>query len=329
MTGRRGTLLAFLLGLALTAAASGAAAQTPAQAKRFAAAQSLYEQGSFATAYSEFQALAAETGSPNAELYGARCLRELGRLPEAYDAMSAALRHATAKAEAEPKYASTRNAAAADLALLEPRVGKLLVAVANPPAGLEVTVNGVPLPPDKVGVAVPTATGAVVVRLVAPGRAAVERRVTLRGGEPTTLTLTMDATPAEPSAPPPPGEAPAQAEPARVGGGARVAGFVVLGLGAAGMATFAGVGVAANSRYDSIEAACGGKRCTNPSFTAQIAGGKALDIGADVGLGVGIAGLVVGSLLVAFGGPKAASDAPRVSAWVGPGSTVIGVRGAF
>ena len=119
-TGCERALLALLLGLALTAASAGAGAQTPAQAKRFAAAQSLYEQRSYATALEEFRALAAETGSPNAEVYAARCLRELDRLPEAYEAMSTALRHATAKAEAEPKYASTRNAAAADLALWSP-----------------------------------------------------------------------------------------------------------------------------------------------------------------------------------------------------------------
>jgi hypothetical protein len=315
----RGTRLALLLGLALTATASSALAQTPAQSKRFAAAQSRYEQGSFATAYEEFRSLAAETGSPNAEMYVARCLRELGRLPEAYEAMTVALHHATVKAETEPKYASTRNAAAADLALLEPKVGRVLVAVADPPAGLTVTVNGAPLPSDKLGVAVPAATGEVVVHLAAPGRANVERRLTLRGGELTTLTLALEGSSGGPL------DVPTR------GGGGRIAGFAVLGLGVAGLATFAGAGVAANHRYASISAACGGMRCTNPSFTGPIEGGKQLDIAADIGLGVGLAGLAAGALLVAFGGPKAAGDAVRAAAWAAPsgGGTVFGVRGAF
>ena len=124
-------------------------------------------------------------------------------------------------------------------------MGKLLIAVADPPAGLAVTVNGAPLPPDKLGVAVPTATGEAVVRLVAPGKAPVERRVTLRGGEPTTLTVALETASGDASA------APAPVAATR-GGGGRVAGFVALGVGVAGMATFAGAGVAANNRYDSI-----------------------------------------------------------------------------
>ena len=122
-----------------------------------------------------------------------------------------------------------------------------------------------------------------------------------------------------------------------------MAGFVALGVGVAGMATFAGAGVSSNNRYDSIYAACGGKRCTDPSFTAQIAGGKQLDVVADVGLGAGIAGLAAGALLVALGGPRPASDAPRVSVWAAPtcgawsggggaglGAPLLtGVRGSF
>jgi hypothetical protein len=317
---------AIVLGLALTALSAVASAQTPAQAKRFGAAQKLYDQGAYTPAYLEFKALAGETGSPNAELYVARCLRELGRLPEAYEAMSQALRDATAKAETEPKYAGTRNAAAADLAVLEPRVGKLIVAVVSPPPGLEVTIDGAPLPPDKLGVPVATAIGAVVVRLAAPGSAPVERRVQTRGGAPVTLTVALDAAaPAvvAPAAPPVPGEA---AAPAREGGGGRIAGFVVLGLGAAGMATFAGAGVTANSRFNSISAACGGARCTDPGFSDQIASGRRLDLLANVGLGVGIAGLAAGTLLVVLGGPKAA---PPASAWVMPGGGGLVAGGTF
>jgi hypothetical protein len=322
------TVFALLLGLAVTAVAPGASAQTAGQAKRFGAAQKLYDDGAYTPAFEEFKALAVETGSPNAKLYVARCLRELGRLPEAYEAMVLALRDATAKAETDPKYGQTRNAAAADLALLEPKIGKLVVAVPNPPAGLKVTLNGAPLPLEKVGVPVPVTTGFVVVHLSAPGRADVERRVTLKGGESTTLAVSLEAE--RPSAPPPvvtplPAPVPPPVQPAR-GGGARIAGFVTLGLGAAGMATFAAAGLMANSRYDSIQAACGGKRCTDPSFASQIEGGKRLDLIADVGLGVGIAGLVGGTLLVAFGGPKAA---PPVTAWAAPGGGGLAAGGSF
>ena len=319
-----------LLALAVAAWAAPAAAQDANLAKRFAAAQKLYDDGAYTPALQEFKALAAETGSPNADLYVARCLRELGKLPEAYEALTLALRNATAKAEADPKYTKTRNTAAADLAVLEPRVGKILIAVASPPPGLTVTLNGATLPPEKLGVPVPLAIGEAVVRLHAPDRVDVEKRVTLKGGETVTLPLTMEAPgpvveqvtrpqPVQVQAPP-------VVQPTGIGG-ARIAGIVTLGVGAAGMVTFAVAGVMANSRYDSISAACGGKRCTDPSFTSQIDGGRQLDIIADVGLGVGLAGLVGGTLLVALGGPKAVP--PPVTAWVSPGGGGLGVRGAF
>ncbi|MFT3769782.1 MAG: PEGA domain-containing protein [Minicystis sp.] len=300
-------------------------AQTAGQAKRFGAAQKLYDQGAYTPAYEEFKALAAETGSPNAVLYVARCLRELGRLPEAYETMTLALRSAAAKAEAEPKYAQTRNAAAADLALLEPKVGKLVIAIANPPAGTTVTLDGAPLSPEKLGVPVAVAIGESVVTVRAPGRANVERRVKLRGGETTTLTLALEVDPAGPTPAPAAPAAPPPAPEMR-GGGARIAGFAVLGVGAAGMATFAAAGVMANKRFDAVSAACGGTRCTDPSFSAQIAGGKQLDLAANIGLGVGIAGLVGGTLLVVLGGPK---PAPAVTAWATPGGGGLVARGSF
>lgn len=318
--------LAIALGLAMMAVSAGAAAQTPAQAKRFGAAQKLYDQGAYTPAYQEFKALAEETKSPNAELQAARCLRELGKLPEAYEAMSQALRNATARAETETKYAATRNAAAADLALLEPKVGKVIIAVMSPPPGLAVTIDGAPLPEGKLGVPVATAIGEVVVRLRAPGSPDVERRVQTRGGQPVTVTISLGAAP--PAADKPaPQQAPSPApEPAMQGGGTRIGGFVVLGLGAAGIATFAAAGVMADKRYDEIKTACGGTRCTDPSFNDRIAGGRTLDIVANVGLGAGIAGIAAGTLMVVFGGPKAA---PPVSAWFAPGGGGLVARGSF
>jgi len=339
------TLCALLLGLAATAAVSpaGAAppsgAETTGPARRFAAAQKLFEAGAYTPAYEEFKALSTETGSPNATLYTGLCLRELGRLPEAYEVLARALRDATAKAAQEPQYAQTRNTAAADLALLEPRIGKLVVAVADPPPGLSVTLDGRALSPEQLGVPVVAAVGEVVVRMTAPGRVDVERRLTLRGGETSTVTVALVS---RPGATVPPGVVvepprPATPPPSRFSG-ARVGGFVSLGVGVAGMATFAAAGVLSNQRYSSVYAACGGTHCTDPTYAAQIDGGRHLDVAADVGLGIGLAGLVGGALLVAFGGPRGhggedphapAGAAPPVTAWVAPGGGGLVAAGAF
>jgi hypothetical protein len=324
---------------AVALVAPAAQAQSPAQAKRFGAAQKLYDTGAYTPALAEFQALAAETGSPNAQLYVARCLRELGRLPEAYEAMAGAVRNATARAESEPKYAATRNAAAADLALLEAKVGKLVIALASPPEGLAVSVAGADLPREKVGVPIAVVPGEVVVRARAAGRPDIERRVVLKAGETQTVTLTFPAASAAPppprvtmgpqAAPNPSAPSSREAEPKGVGG-ARVGGFVTLGVGVAGMATFAVAGLMANHRYDTVSAACGGKRCTDPKYADEIAGGRRLDVIADVGLGVGIAGLVGGTLMVIFGGPSAPpKSGATLGGWAGPDGAGLVVRGAY
>jgi hypothetical protein len=292
------------------------------QAKRFLAAQAHYDDGAFGPALEEFKALAAETGSPNADLYVARCLQKLGRLPEAYEALRVTLRNATAKAATDPKYLKTRNTAAADLAMLESKIAKLIIAVAMPPRGLTVTLDGAAV---ESGAPLVQVEHEAVVRLAAPGKRDVERRVVLKAGETTTLSVVLEA------------DAPGHVEPAAqaseglvktTGGGARIVGYVVLGLGAAGMATFAAAGVAANKRYDAVSQACGGKHCTNPVYTSQIDGGHTLDIVADVGLGVGLAGLASGALLVALGGPKAAAQ-PVVTGWAGRNRGGLGARLSF
>jgi hypothetical protein len=310
-----------LVVVAALSSAQVARAQESGQTKRFAAAQTLYDEGQFAAAYEAFRTLATETGSPNADLYAARCLRDLGKLPEAYEAMRAALRNATAKADKDPKYLKTRNTAAADLALLELKVAKVVIAIASPPAGLTVTLDGAAFPADHLGVPLAHAPGEAVVRTSAPGKQDTERRVQLKAGETTTVTLALDAA-TGPAAPP--GAEPAP-EPATTGGGVRIGGFVVLGLGAAGMATFAAAGVLANKRYDSVSNACGGTHCP-ASYASQIQGGRQLDIVADVGLGVGIAGLAAGALMVALGGPKAA---PPVTGWATSSAGGVAVRLGF
>src|SRR5689334_2876510 len=115
----RPTRILLALSLCLTVP-SMAAAQTAAVAadtrEQFAAAQKLFEAKDFTGALPKFKELVDATGSPNARLYVARCLRELGRTAEAYDEMATTVRDATQRAEAETKYAPTRDAAAAEMA---------------------------------------------------------------------------------------------------------------------------------------------------------------------------------------------------------------------
>jgi hypothetical protein len=315
--------LSALLSAVILAVAPMAEAEPPAPAvQRYAVAKKHYDAGAYAEAYEEFRAIAQELGSPNAELYMARCLRALGRLPEAYEAMRVALRDAAAKAVDEPRYAETRDTAAAQLAELEPLIGKLIIAVVDPPPDLIVEVNGTSLPRKLVGAPVPAAVGDAFVRVRARGKQDVERRVTLRGGEVTTITVALapiGVAPERPAPPPPPGL-----------GGLRIAGIAVLGVGAAGMATFAVAGAMASHRYATLEARCG-NHCTSPEQVGEIEGGRRLDLAANVALGAGLAGLVAGAGLLVFGRPRTVGSPPaqQVTAWATPGGVIVGLRGAL
>ena len=72
-----------------------------------------------------FLRLANNHRSPNARLYVARSLREMGRLDEAHDAMARTVEEATARAMREPRFEATRKAAQAQLDDLKTRVAYL------------------------------------------------------------------------------------------------------------------------------------------------------------------------------------------------------------
>jgi hypothetical protein len=282
----------FLVGALVVGAAvttSTAHAQPAADAaNRFAQAQSLYDAGNFAGALPIFEELTSETGSPNARFYVARCLRELGRTVEAYDAMVATVREATAKAEQEPKYVGTRDASASELALLESRVGHLVLATSEskPPTGL--TLNGAAADPRKLGKPLTVLPGRVVIEVTREDTPIERREVDVPAGETRTVPLspTSDG-----------------------GGSGGVLRWIGIGVGAGGVvliATAIGTGVASNDRYSEVEAACGGVRCTDTSVVETIDEGKRLETAAT-------ATAIIGSLMVAgavpmiiFGGPEEA-----------------------
>ncbi len=264
---------------------------------RFKAAQELHDKGDFAAALPLFSAIP----SPNARLYAARCLIELKRLPEAYDELTTTVREATDRAVTEQRYAATRDAAATERTALAAKIGLVVIAVTDRPAGLEVKVAGQIIASERLGEAVPVAPGAVVIEASAPGRVAFRRQLALGAGssEVLAITLVADTAAANTIAPPPTRN--------ETTGGVRTAGFVVAGVGVAGVATFAITGLLANSKYSTVSAACGATHCTDPAYQRQIDAGKTLDTAANIGLGVGAAGLVAGALMIIFGG---AHEAP-------------------
>jgi hypothetical protein len=296
------------------AADSSAAADTSERA-RFKAAQELYDKGNFAGALPLFRAIP----SPNAHLYAARCLVGLKQLPEAYEELSATIREATERALTEQRYAATRDAAATERTALASKIGLVVIAVTDRPAGIVVTIGGRVVPADHLGEAFPVAPGPVLVEATAPGRVAFQRRLAIGAGASEVLAIALVTATAVAKAPPP------ITTHEKIGGGVRTGGFVVAGVGVAGLATFAITGLLANSKYSSVSAACGGTHCTDPAYQSQIDAGKTLDTVANIGLGVGLAGLVGGTLMIVFGGAKEAPVAVAAS----PDGARLFVRGTF
>lgn len=311
--------LVFVSLFALTAPAwsaradAGGAAASDEKA-RFKAAQDLFDKGKFAAALPLFRAIE----SPNATFYAGLCLRELKQLPEAYEELSAAIRGATARAATEPRYAATRDAASTERAALTAKIGLVVIAVTDRPAGLEVKVAGRLLAAERLGESVAVAPGPVLVEATAPGRAAFQRELAIGAGSSEVLAIAL----------PPAGGASADhaASPRdQSGGTARTAGFVVAGLGAAGLVTFAITGALANSKYDSVSKACGGTHCADPAYSSQIGAGKTLDTVANVGLATGLLGAAGGALMILFGGPRPAPVAVAAS----PDGARLFVSGRF
>jgi hypothetical protein len=244
------------------------------------------------------------------------------------------LQDATARAEKEPKYAKTRDSATSQLALLEARVGKVVVNLAE--RGAEVTVNGVRVAPEKLGTTLAVDPGTVTIAAKhVDGRTVFQEKV-VAAGKTETVDLVFPPVKAPNDkgmdASQPGGSMPSnddtESAPASKGGGVRVAGGVVLGLGVAGMALFGITGFMAKSRFTTLETECGGTRCTDAKYADIVDSGKTLTTIANVGLGVGVAGIVGGTLMMVFGGPSK-PPVPKVGLSFSPGGAYFQYRMTF
>ena len=300
-----------------------------AQAK-FEAGQKRYNAADYAGALALFREALTGTSSPNARLYVARCLRELGELPQAYAEMRRTARDAAGLAAKEKRYQETQKAAESELAALDGRVGRLQVNLPEDrPAGTEVRVDGQPVSDEDLAEPIPIKPGTVTVEVNAPGQSTFSRRVAVAAGSEEKVDVQFAApAPGVPSPTPQP-----EPETSSRGGAVRIAGFAVAGVGVVGMAVFAVAGLSAQSQFDDIEEACGGERCVDQKYNEQIESGERATTVANVGLVLGAVGLVAGGLMIAFGGPKparantGAAKAAGVSLMVSP--STVGVRGRF
>jgi hypothetical protein len=325
----------------VTAPALGAQPTESDATQLMADGKELYDQGKLEEALGKFQRALELTGSPNARLVVGRCLKDLKRHAEAYAELQRAVRDASELAGSDEKYAKTRDAAASVLALVDPLVGKLIIVVLGADASVTVTLDGKPVPNDQLGVLLPVDPREVVLRLEVPGKLPVERKIAVPAGRPTTVTLTPgeSSTTARPTptgsasasssgaAAPPPPPPPEEAGPSWFGP-VRIAGVVAGVVGMGGAVMYGVLGSMAQSRHTELDDACGGTVC-DPPQQERIDQGRLYMILANVGFGVGLAGIGAGIVMLAAGSPAEDESGPAPSLAVGPEGGVAGIRWRF
>jgi hypothetical protein len=197
-------------------------------------------------------------------------------------------------------------------AALERRLPHLTVRYAGtPPPGTKIRRGDVELGDASFGSALPVDPGTYTVTASAPGYATTTSVVTVAEGASSVVEVQLGA----PSAG---GEIPAKV-PASTN---RTAGWVIAGVGAAGLATGVIAGILTLSRKGTVDENCNAdtKKCNQAGLDAAESG-KTLGKITTVGLVLGAIGVGVGGYLLLSGSPE--SPRTAVSAWAGPGGASL------
>lgn len=271
--------------------------------QRFARGKELMSKKDYAGALTEFRASHEIVASPNTRLEISRCLRASGKLVAAYVELGRTAVEAKELLAQDNRYQKAYDAATAERADIEPKLGFLSLTIQNATDATTVTVSGEEIRRAAWGEPAPVAPGASDVVVATPGHTPAKRTVNVAAGQ--KMALAIDAMSGEPT-PPPAAPAAPEPEPADTGGGRsslRPWAYVAGGVGAAGLVTFGIFAVMAKSTYDDLNSACNGGPCP-PSKNGEISSGKTQQLVANVGLGVGIAGVALGATLFVLSMPK-------------------------
>jgi hypothetical protein len=304
------------------------AGATPVQREqaqsRFLRGKDLMNKKDPETALSEFRASHEIVASPNTRLEIARCLSTMGKLVEAYAEFGRTAVEAKELRAEDNRYQRAYDAAMAERAQLQPKLGFVSLTIQNSTEETRVTVGGEEIRRAAWAEPAPVIAGTAEVVVRTNGHAAVQRTVTLAAGASTALTIDAQ------SGAPDPVESPAPAEPnvaeSRSGHPPwRTGAYVAAGVGAAGLATFAIFGALAHSTYGDLQGVCGAGPCP-ASKADEVSSGRRQQTIANIGLAVGVIGVAAGATMFVLSIKK---DDPKTGAAVVLSPTWIGVRGAL
>ncbi len=292
---------------------------------RFERGKTLFTAKKYDEALGEFRASFEIVASPNTHLFVARCLRELGRLVEAYVELGRTAIEAKELAAEDSRYAKAAESASAERNEIGKKLGFVSITIEHATDATTLKVAGEEVRRAGWSEPVPAVPGAVVIRVETPPTGPIERTVTLTAGAHESLVIDANDAPAASGAVSAPVSAPTQDAP-RSGSSTRTWAYVSGAVGLAGLVTFGIAGVSARATYSMLRSDCAGGPCP-PSRQSDIDAGRTKQTIANIGLVVGLVGVAAGTTLFFLGGSAEKPTAPHTAISVGPGT--IAIQGAF
>jgi len=298
---------------------------------KFMKGKDLFGQKKYPQALAEFQASHEIVASPNARLFIARTLREMGKLVEAYVEFGRTEIEAKELAPQDSRYQKTAESALTERKEIEPKLAFVTVTIKGAADTTSLKIAGEEVKRAGWNEPAPIVPGSAEVVIETPGKPTVRRMVTLAAGEKTAVDVdattgeAKGGTPVGPEVPTPVKAPEAPVTPDTGDHDYRTYAYVAGGIGAAGLITFGVFGALAANRYSSIKDECGGKPCPE-SKRSDVEGGKTQQTIANIGLVIGIIGVGTGVTLFLLSKPKKPSEGVT-QAVIGP--SFVGLSGTF
>jgi hypothetical protein len=290
------TLAAFTLRAVPALAGDEAAAEALfLEAKKLAAAGKLAEA---CPKFAESNRLDRGAGTL---IHLADCYAKNGQSASAWATFKDAASAAQALGRADWQKLATQRAAA-----LEPKLAKLTIKVQEPADKIEVTRDGAPTSPASWGTAIPVDVGAHAVEASAPSRTTFKTSVKVAkdGDRVEVVVPKLENAPAVAVVPPPPAPTAPTTPPPVVhsgddGAGRRTVGFVVGGVGVAGVALGAVTGLIAMGKNSDSKKLCPNEgACASPDAVSANDSAKTFGLISTIGFIAGGAAVAAGAILI-------------------------------
>jgi hypothetical protein len=304
------TLLSIVL-LAAMLVVAPARADTPAPSRAetlFRGGRVAAEAGDFTTACDRFAESERLEPAPGTLMNLADCEEHLGRLVNArehFDLAASGFR----RDDGRRAYAANR---AADI---EKRLSHLLLRLSpGVPADATVLKGGVPLDPGAIGRAMPADPGKLTIVVTATGRERRTYTLDLKEGQSVEATLDAgDALAAAQATQAPEGQPLTATKPAA--SGRRTVGFVVGGVGIAGLAAGGVTGVLALGKASTVKSHCDANLACDQQGVDAASSGKTLALVSTISFAAGAVLAAAGVYLVlsSSSASKPSDDRPRAS----------------